>query len=248
MSDRDSAEEITAAAGCFATTLWTVVLDCKEGTGSQAREAMAQLCRTYWYPLYAYVRRSGVSEHDAQDLTQEFFARFIGKHYLKSVHQEKGKFRSFLLASLKHFLADEWDRGRALKRGGGAKMISLDDDTAETRYRLEPAYELSAEKIYERRWALILLEQVLSRLEAEFVRDGKAALFNELQVFLQSGRGDGSYREVGERLNMSEGAIKVAVHRMRGRYRELLRAESQQTVATPEEIDGELRHLLAALS
>jgi len=206
------------------------------------------LCGNYWYPLYAYVRRQGHNPHDAQDLTQAFFARLLEKNYLADVQREKGRFRSFLLASLKHFLANEWDRERALKRGGGRKLIALDEDSAESRYKLEPKDDLSADKIYERRWALTLLDQVLSKLRTEFEADGKTQQFDTLKDYLASGRTSVSYARAAERLGMNEGAVKVAVHRLRKRYRELLRAEIAQTVATASEIDAEIRYLFAALS
>jgi RNA polymerase sigma-70 factor (ECF subfamily) len=244
----DSASTSTPpSAGVFATTRWTVVM--QAGTDSpDAQQALETLCRNYWYPLYAYVRRQGHSPHDAQDLTQAFFARLLEKNYLADVQREKGRFRSFLLASLKHFLANEWDRERALKRGGGRKLIALDEDSAESRYKLEPNVDLSADKIYERRWALTLLDQVLAKLRSEFERDGKLEHFETLKQYLSAGRTSVSYAQAADKLGMNEGAIKVAVHRLRKRYRELLRAEIAQTVATASEIDAEIRYLFAALS
>jgi RNA polymerase sigma factor (sigma-70 family) len=235
------------SAGVFATTRWTMVM--QAGTDSpNAQQALETLCRNYWYPLYAYVRRQGHNPHDAQDLTQAFFARLLQKNYLADVNREKGRFRSFLLASLKHFLANEWDRERALKRGGGKKLIALDEDSAESRYKLEPKDDLSADRIYERRWALTLLDQVLAKLRAEFEADSKAHHFEALKDYLAAGRASVSYAQAAERLGMNEGAVKVAVHRLRKRYRELLRAEIAQTVATASEIEAEIRHLFAALS
>src|SRR5688572_18941874 len=219
------------------------------GTDSpQAHQALETLCGNYWYPLYAYVRRQGRSAHDAQDLTQAFFARLLEKNYLADVQREKGRFRSFLLASLKHFLANEWDREQALKRGGGKRLIALDEDSAESRYKLEPKDDLSADKIYERRWALTLLDQVLAKLRSEFERDGKLEQFETLKHYLSAGRTSVSYAQAADKLGMNEGAIKVAVHRLRKRYRELLRAEIAQTVATASEIEAEIRYLFAALS
>jgi RNA polymerase sigma factor (sigma-70 family) len=221
----------------------------QEGTDSpQAHQALETLCRNYWYPLYAYVRRQGHSAHDAQDLTQAFFARLLEKNYLADVQREKGRFRSFLLASLKHFLANEWDREQALKRGGGKRLIALDEDSAESRYKLEPKDEVSADKIYERRWALTLLDQVLAKLRGEFERDGKLEQFETLKQYLSAGRTSVSYAQAADKLGMNEGAIKVAVHRLRKRYRELLRAEIAQTVATASEVEAEIRYLFAALS
>ena len=213
-----------------------------------AHEALETLCRTYWYPLYAFIRREGHSPHDAQDLTQAFFARFLEKNFLGDVHRERGKFRSFLLASLKHFLANEWNRARAQKRGGGQTIIPLDQETTEGRYHLEPRDELTAEKIYERRWALTLLDRVLGRLRDEFVAGGKTAQFEELKIFLSAGKGSIPYATVAAKLGSTPEAIKVAVHRLRRRYRELLRAEIANTVATPAEVDEEIRYLFRALS
>jgi len=224
------------------------VLTAGHGSSPQAGRALEELCRAYWYPLYAYVRRRGHSPHEAEDLTQEFFARLLAKNYLAAVDREKGKFRSFLLASLKHFLANEWDRARAAKRGGGQPHLSLDIQTAETRYRSEPADDLTAEKLLDRQWALALLDQVLSRLQAEFVADGKKKQFDELKVWLTEGKGATSYAEAAAKLGTTEGAVKVAVHRLRRRYRELLREEISHTVATPAEIEEEIRHLFAAFA
>jgi len=219
------------------------------GTDSpQAHQALETLCGNYWYPLYAYVRRQGHSAHDAQDLTQAFFARLLEKNYLADVQREKGRFRSFLLASLKHFLANEWDREQALKRGGGKRLIALDEDSAESRYKLEPKDDLSADKIYERRWALTLLDQVLAKLRGEFEKDGKLDQFETLKQYLSGGRTSVSYAQAADKLGMNEGAIKVAVHRLRKRYRELLRAEIAQTVATASEVEAEIRYLFAVLS
>lgn len=232
----------------FAATRWTVVLTAGRGSSPQAGRALEELCRTYWYPLYAYVRGRGHSPHEAEDLTQEFFARLLAKDYLADVDREKGKFRSFLLASLKHFLANEWDRARAAKRGGGRPHLSLDTQMAETRYRSEPANDLIPEKLLDRQWALALLDQVLARLQAEFVADGKKKQFDELKLLLTEGKGATSYAEVAARLGTTEGAAKVAVHRLRRRYRELLREEISHTVAAPAEIEEEIRHLFAAFA
>ena len=216
------------------------------GDSSGARESLAKLCETYWYPLYAFVRRQGMGEHDAQDLTQEFFARLLEKDWLDAVERERGRFRSWLLASMKHFLANEWDRANRLKRGGGQPALSLDAQTAEARYTLEPADPVTADRIFERRWALTLLEQVLERLRREFDTAGKGTLFDELKAALSGGKVD--YSGIAHRLNLNEGAVRVAVHRLRLRYRDLLRAEIAETVATEEEVDGEVQHLFAALA
>jgi RNA polymerase sigma factor (sigma-70 family) len=229
----------------FVTTRWTIVLTAGRTDTTQAQAALEKLCQTYWYPLYAYVRRHGHSPEDAQDLTQEFFAKLIAKNYLRDVDRSKGKFRSFLLVSLKHFLANEWDRSRAQKRGGGQTIVSLD---AETRYRLEPADVVSADKIFERRWALTLLDEALKRLRDEYAADGKAKLFEQLKETLTGERSTIPYAKLADRLGTTEGAVKMAVHRLRQRYREILRAEIAETVSGPEEVDEELRHLHAALS
>jgi RNA polymerase sigma-70 factor (ECF subfamily) len=231
----------------FTTTHWSVVLAAADTEDAQGREALATLCQVYWYPLYAFVRRQGHSPHDAQDLTQEFFMRLLEKDYLGDVDRSKGKFRSFLLVTLKHFLSKEWARAKTLKRGGGNKLVPLDTLSAEDRYRLEPEDNATPESLFERRWALTLLEQVLTRLSEEYETTGKRAMFEQLQGCLT---GDGHllpYAELAARLGMTEGAVKVAVHRLRHRYRGVLREEIAQTVADPAEIDDEIRQLFAAL-
>ena len=209
---------------------------------------MERLCQAYWYPLYAYVRRLGHSAHDSEDLIQGFFAQAIEKNYLASADQEKGRFRSFLLLALKRFMANEWHRNRALKRGSGQPAISLDALSAERRYALEPADGLSADKLFERRWALTLLETVLARLEAEQREAGRAKLFEELKPSLIGGGRGTPYSEIARALGLSEAAVKVAVHRLKRRYREILELEIANTVASPEQIAEERRHLLAAVS
>ncbi|HWY75391.1 MAG TPA: sigma-70 family RNA polymerase sigma factor [Verrucomicrobiae bacterium] len=231
----------------FLTTRWTVVLTARE-QDSRSGEALETLCRAYWYPLYAFIRRQGSAPADAEDLTQGFFARFLEKHYLKSVNPDKGKFRSFLLASLKHFLANERDRVRTKKRGGGAIHLSLDAATAETRYLQEPIDAMTPEKIFDREWALTLLELVLARLRRDFRDEDKAALFEELKVVLTAGKGAVSHAEIAAKLGMSEGAVKVAAHRMRRRYRELLKEEIAQTVTGPEQVEEEIRALFSVFS
>jgi RNA polymerase sigma-70 factor (ECF subfamily) len=229
----------------FATTRWSIVLSARADHPG-ASNALTTLCEAYWYPLYAYVRRQGIAPHDAQDLTQEFFARLLEKDWLRAVARDRGRFRSWLLAALKHFLANEWDKSRAKKRGGGISFISIDDASAESRYAHEPADHTTADLLYDRRWALTLLDRVLARLREEFVAVGKVAHFDALKGALTGDKTP--YAEIGAALSMSEGAVKVAVHRLRDRYRELIRAEIVETVATPAEVEGELRHLLAALS
>ena len=243
----DSDSPITSRE-VFATTRWTVVLHARDASDTQAREALENLCRAYWYPLYAFVRRQGVRPEDAQDLTQAFFERLIEKNFLADVEREKGRFRSFLLAALKHFLANEWDKARAQKRGGGAIHVPIDTTSAETRYGLEPAHFDTPEKLFERRWAITLLDRVLDRLRAEHVKAGKADLFEHLKPCLTADKTALSHAELGARGGISEGAVKVAVHRLRQRYRELLRAEIAETVDSPGEVDEELRHLFAVLS
>ncbi|MBI5387006.1 MAG: sigma-70 family RNA polymerase sigma factor [Verrucomicrobia bacterium] len=235
-------------ADYFATTHWSLVLTAQHGNPARAHEALSVLCRTYWYPLYAFVRRQGHGPHDAQDLTQEFFARLLAKNYLADVAREKGKLRSFLLAALKHFLANEWDRARAAKRGGAQAPISLDDTDAETRYLLEPADVMSADRIFERRWALTLLDQVLRRLRTEQADAGKLVAYEQLKPCLTGPKESAPYAELATKLGMTEGAVKVAAHRLRRRYRELLREEIAQTVASPAEVDDEIRHIIAVLS
>lgn len=212
-----------------------------------ARAALEYLCGTYWQPLYSYVRRRGHAPEDAKDLTQEFFARLLERDGVASVSPEKGRFRSFLLASVNHFLADEWDKARAQKRGG-AGLITLDLDTAETRFGELPAAGLSPEKAFEQRWAITLLEQVYRRLESDYERQGRGNLFGTLRGTLAGASNAAPYAELAAKLKISEGAVKVAVHRLRERYRELLRETIADTVSDPAEIEDELRCLYQALA
>jgi RNA polymerase sigma-70 factor (ECF subfamily) len=230
----------------FATTHWSLVLAARDRAEPGAADALASLCSLYWYPLYAYVRRRGHGPEDGHDLTQEFFARLLEKHFLAAVDPCKGKFRSFLLAACNHFLANERDRARARKRGGGRLVLSLDARDAEGRYRAEPADALTPETLFERRWALALLQQVMARLRDEFEARGKDKLFDRLRGFLVGDK-EIVYRRAAEQLGLSEGAVKVAVHRLRQRYRELLHEEIGRTVGAPEEIEEEVRALFAAL-
>jgi RNA polymerase sigma-70 factor (ECF subfamily) len=248
MLESTKQSESSAQPQWFVTTHWSVVLAAGRGDSTRSRAALENLCRNYWYPLYAFVRRLGHSAHDAEDLVQSFFAVCLEKNYLGAAEQAKGRFRSFLLVALKRFLANEWDKARAQKRGGSHATVSLDSFTAEQRYALEPADRLSADKLFDRRWALTLLEQVVMRLRAEQVAAGKLEQFEQLkECITTAGRGV-PYADLATRLGLSEGAIKVAVHRLRQRYRELLEEEIANTVATPEEIDQERRYLLAALA
>lgn len=248
MPDPSSYSSASTQAQWFVTTHWSVVLAAGRGDSTRARAALERLCRNYWYPLYAFARRLGNGPHDAEDLVQGFFAVCLEKNYLGAADQAKGRFRSFLLLALKRFLANEWDKQRALKRGGAQVTVSLDSLTAEQRYALEPADQLSADKLYDRRWALTLLDQVVTRLRDEQLAGGKLDQFEQLkECITAAGRGT-PYAEMAARLGTSEGAVKVAVHRLRQRYRELLAEEIANTVASPEEIEEERRHLLAALS
>jgi RNA polymerase sigma factor (sigma-70 family) len=235
-------------AGQFTTTHWSVIVAAGGEASPEAAQALAELCRSYWYPLYAYVRRKNYSVADAQDLTQEFFARLLEKNYLGSVDRRKGKFRSFLLASLEHFLAKEWTRAHRLKRGGGQTIIAWDGCDPEERYRLEPADHSTAEKIYERRWALTVLENAMLALEAEYKNARKHPLFLELRPFISGDDSDLSYPDLAARLGMTEGAIRVAVHRLRERYGQSVRAEIAKIVQRSDEMEEELQHLFAALS
>jgi RNA polymerase sigma-70 factor (ECF subfamily) len=237
----------TSRAGAFAPTHWSVVLTAAAGDSPGASEALARLCRDYWYPLYAFVRRKGYPPHEAQDLTQDFFVRLLGKNLLRVADPAKGRFRAFLLASLQNFLANEWDRRRAEKRGGQAVTFSLDDTTAEDRYRMEPADHLTPERIFERRWALLLLSKVHAQLQAEIVAEGKAGQFEALQVYLSGEPKAGDYAEAAARLGLNEGAVRVAVHRLRKRLGLLLRQEVARTVADPRDVDEEIAQLRAAL-
>ena len=232
----------------FATTRWSVVLTAGQNDTTHASTALEKLCRTYWHPLYAYVRRCGRSPEDAQDLTQEFFARLLERRWLERADQQKGKFRSFLLTAMNHFLADEWDKSQAQKRGGGVPLLPLQLDTAETRYGHEPASRTTPEQDYERRWALALLDEVLRRLADEYRQDGRGELFAALHPCLVGERGTQPYGSLATKLGISEGTVKSAVHRLRQRYRQLLREEIAHTVAGPAEVDAELHHLFAALA
>jgi len=218
-----------------------------KGGSPQAAGALEQLCRTYWYPLYAYVRRQGHQAQDAEDLTQEFFARFLAKEYFGRADPALGRFRSFLLACLKNFLAEQRRQAKRLKRGGGQTTISWDSQTAEERYRLEPVDPVTPEQVYDRRWALTLLETVLARLGEEQSAAGKQEIFAQLRGYLWEDALAASYGEMAAQLNMTEGAVKVAVHRLRRRLRDLLRDEVAQTVASGEDVDEELRHLIGAI-
>ncbi len=234
-------------ASRFRTTHWSLVVAAQDRAAPQAAAALEELCRAYWYPLYAFVRRQGNDPEEAQDLTQGFFTRLLEKDCLADVDRARGRFRSFLLAACKHFLANERDRTNALKRGGGTLRHSLTLRDAEERYCLEAAHELTPEKLFDRRWALALLDQVLCRLREEHVQARKGPLFDRLKDFLVGRPDAGSYSQAGTELGLSEGAVKVAVHRLRKRYRELLQEEISRTVDDPAQVEEEIRDLFAAL-
>jgi RNA polymerase sigma factor (sigma-70 family) len=230
----------------FPTTRWTLVVSAGAPDRKEARSALVSLCEGYWYPLYAYLRRRGYPADQAQDLTQDFFMRVLEGRYLDRADPEKGRFRSFLLTSLKFFVADEEDRHRAHKRGGGA-VLPLEFSSGEERYQCEPGHDETPERIFERRWALSVLDRVVERLRNEFVRHGRPEHFERLKVFLL-GHSDAPYAALAGEMNTSEGALKVAIHRLRKRYRELLRQEIADTVADPAEVESELRFLAAVLT
>src|SRR6202049_405521 len=230
----------------FPTTRWTLVVAAADPQRKEARSALVSLCEGYWYPLYAYVRRRGYPPDQAQDLTQEFFIRVLEGRYLDRADPEKGRFRSFILTSLKFFVADEEDRQRAYKRGGGM-VVSLELSSGEERYQREPAHDETPERIFERRWALSVLDTVVQQLRNEFVHHGGPERFDRLKVFLL-GQSDAPYAALAREMNTSEGALKVAIHRLRKRYRELFRQEIADTVADPAEVESELRYLAAALT
>jgi RNA polymerase sigma-70 factor (ECF subfamily) len=245
--DSDFAPDEAAKQATFATTHWSVVLEAGQGDSTKAAEALERLCKTYWYPLYVFIRRKGHSPTDAQDLTQEFFARFLERKYIALADQSRGKFRTFVLRSLEHFLINEWSKATAAKRGGPHGTISWDAQDAESRYLMEPADSLSPDKVFEKRWAMALLDKVIAQLREEFAASGKGDLFEALKGSVWGEQTPLSYQEIGGKLGMAEGAVKVAVHRMRQRYRQLLRAEVAETVAESGKVDEELRELAAVL-
>ena len=233
----------------FVTTHWSLVVSAREGQSPQSAAALEKLCRAYWYPLYAYIRRSGQSKENAEDLTQAFFARLLEKKFLDAAQQERGRFRSFLLIALKRFMANEWERAHAQKRGGFQTQLSLDTEMAERKFQSEIATaEIPPDRAFERRWALTLLEQTMSRLRREFEGAGKISEFEGLKIFLTADRKEIPYATVADELGMNESALRVAVHRLRRRYRELFREEIAHTLAEGENVDEELRYLMSVLS
>jgi RNA polymerase sigma-70 factor (ECF subfamily) len=238
---------IAAGGGRFATTQWSLVISASDRTSPRFRQALADLCSTYWYPLYAFVRRQSRSPAEAEDLTQDFFLALIDKEFLAATGPEKGRFRTFLLLCLQRYLANERDYRQAQKRGGGRPLVSINRDEAESRYELEPADAVTPERVFERRWALALLDQVLARLETEYRGSGKSALFVRLKPCLVADAPADSYAAIAADLGLTEGAVKVAVHRLRRRYGELLRAEVARTLERPGDVQEEIRALFAAL-
>ncbi len=233
-------------AVAFTTTHWSVVLEAR-GDSPAAEAALEKLCRIYWWPLYGFVRRQGYKPEEAQDLTQAFFARLLERRDFETVRRERGRLRSYLLASIKNFLSKARDREMTVKRGEGRPLISLDDLLARERVDQEPAHKLSADRIYERRWALTLLEQVMARLRSEYEAAGKLSLFDRLKELLARESGQPSQAEIAAEMQMTENALKQAFHRLRHRYRQLLHEEIAHTVAVPDDVEDELRHFIAVL-
>jgi RNA polymerase sigma-70 factor (ECF subfamily) len=248
MDSADQNDSSVPRGDIFVTTRWTVVLHAGRKSSPHSDRALSELCQIYWYPLYAFVRRKGKSKEDAEDLVQAFFEKFLEKNYLEGLSAERGKFRAFLLASLKHFLANEWDKSQRQKRGGGVQHLSLDWQSADARYHLDPPDPSSPDKTFDREWALALLERVITRLRDECIADGKAKLFEQTKGFLMVGETAIPYAQAAQALNVDEGAVRVAVHRLRARYRALLREEIAQTLDDPAQVAEELRSLQAALA
>jgi len=248
MTSAHTSNTVGPSQAWFATTRWSVVLSAQDTQSSRCRQALDGLCRTYWYPLYAFVRRQGCTADEAADLTQGFFARCLEKDWLNSVNQTKGRFRSFLLASMKHYISNERARERAKKRGGGKHIFSLDIETAETRYRIEPATQAAPEQLFERQWALALLDTVIKDLQQHYQNEGKAEIFDALKPCLIGQTNSLPTTELALKLQCTEGSVRVMVHRLKKRYRALLRQHIADTVATPEDVEAEMQHLKAILS
>ena len=232
----------------FATTHWSIVLQAGDEGSPRAEAALTRLCQTYWLPVYAFVRKRGHSPEQAQDLTQGFFANFLEKQHVTKANRERGKFRSFLMTSVENFLRNENDRANAQKRGGGQQLISLDEQDAEARYLCEPTTETDPAKAFEQRWAATLLETVLQRLQAEFGATGRGDLFEALQAHFWGDPDSTPYPELAERFGLTLANVKTTAHRLRQRYRDLLREEIAHTVALPSQIDDEIRHLMQVVS
>ncbi len=232
----------------FATTRWSMVISAGRQSSPESNRALAALCETYWYPLYAYVRRRVVDVNEAHDLTQAFFCELLEKNYVESADPERGKFRAWLITTFKHFLSKEWEKAKAQKRGGGRTPISLDFAAADSNLNIEPASGLTPEQFYDQQWAITLLSQIMDRLQAEFKQDGKGQQFELLKGHLVGDHEGTTYVDAAAALGMNEATTRKAVSRMRRRYRELLREEIAQTVSNPEEIDDEIRNLFATLS
>jgi RNA polymerase sigma-70 factor (ECF subfamily) len=245
--DESAGGEGSADPRQIATTHWSLVVAAGRRNSPQSAAALEALCRAYWQPLYAYVRRRVPDLHEAQDMTQEFFARLIEKDFLAQASAERGRFRSFLLTALKHFLANEWDKAQTQKRGGNRKILSIDLAAGESRYALEPVSALTPERAFDRQWAMTVIDDVMERLRDELAQSGKAGQFELLHEFLAGRPAPGAYDRAAIALGISVGAAQVAAHRMRLRYRELLRAEIAKTVADPADVDDEIRELVAAL-
>jgi len=248
MTAKNSTNPASGPGDIFATTRWTVVLAAGRKSDTRAQGALEELCDAYWFPLYAYVRRRGHSREDAEDLTQAFFAHFLRSNPLDGLSAERGRFRAFLLASLKHFLANEWDKSQRQKRGGGAPHFSLDWQTADTKFQVAEANELSPDQTFDREWAVALLDKVITRLQQECEAGGRGTQFSGLKDFLTTDKGASTHREAALKLGMDEGAARVAVHRLRKRYRALLRDEIAQTLSDPSQLDEELRALFRAFA
>lgn len=242
--EQTSLDSTSGASPKFEATQWTLIRRASFGS-ADAEDALETLCRTYWFPIYAFIRRNGRGPHDAQDLTQEFFARFLETNSIARADRKRGKFRTFLLGALKNFLTDAYRKASAWKRGGGVKIVSFEETEAEERYRLEPVDERTPDQVYEQRWLVDLLETAIARLREEFCAAGKERQFQVLKIFLSQEGDDGAYHEAGAKLNTSGKTIAVAVHRLRRRFRQVVRSAIADTVSSPEEIEEEYRSLFA---
>jgi RNA polymerase sigma-70 factor (ECF subfamily) len=248
VTSEHSSEQTSAPGDVFATTHWTVVLAAGRRHTVQSDQALEELCRAYWFPLYAYARRKGHSREDAEDLIQAFFERFLARNYLDGLRAERGRFRAFLLASLKHFAINEWKKSQRQKRGGGEIVLSLNWSTADTQFQVASTAEPSPDKAFDREWAVALLGKVIQRLQSECEADGRGKQFSELKIFLTAGKGALPHATAAKALGIDEGAVRVTVHRLRKRYRELLRDEIAHTLSDPKQVDEEMRALFGAFS